>query len=282
MLLFSHQEQNRASVVKLIGSALVLALAFAANNAFTYGLAIFIVATLVTDLDFLEKLAALFWNRDKYWEYQLQKQTIADAEDKAAKEAAAILSEDQEAFDTTTAPTNEQSGGSTPSGRESTVGQKAPDMQPDSTNTVILQNPKFVNATTHYQLKRAMTGRILAFEAKVAEALVAPGGPLSEGVASSGFILKTPERDYQIDLIVQAGAMYYVAEIKYGVSPQLVKSGEMRAREVARIYESYLKDKGISNPIVMPMLIVSSRADCSRVGRGITVLRYDEYREAFV
>ena len=60
MLFFSYYEKNRASIVKLIGSALVLALAFAANNAFTYGLAIFIVATLVTDLDFLEKLAALF------------------------------------------------------------------------------------------------------------------------------------------------------------------------------------------------------------------------------
>lgn len=283
MLVFSHHEKDRNSVVKLIGSALVLALAFAANNAFTYGLAIFIVATLVTDLDFLEKLAALFWNRDKYWEYQLQKQTRADAEAKAAKEANAILAEGSDNDTDTSAPSSsEQDSVSPRKDEEPTDEQRGSHQQSEPASKVIFPNPKAVNPASHYQLSHAMTTRILAFEAKVAAALVAPGGPIADGVASSGFVLKARERSYEIDLIVQVGPIHYVAEIKYGSSPQQVKSGEMRAREVARIYESYLRDTGVKNPIVMPLLIVSSRADCSRVGREITVLRYDEYREAFV
>ena len=61
------------SAIKLLGSLMVLTLAFSSNNAGVYALAIFIVATLVTELDFLEKLAAIFWNREKYWEYRLKK-----------------------------------------------------------------------------------------------------------------------------------------------------------------------------------------------------------------
>ncbi len=52
--------RSQAISIKLLGSLMVLALAFAANNALVYSLAIFIVATLVTDLHFLEKIAALF------------------------------------------------------------------------------------------------------------------------------------------------------------------------------------------------------------------------------
>lgn len=75
------------SKVKLIGSGLVLSLAFAANNVWTYGLSIFIVATLVTELQFLEKLAAMFTNRDKYWDFLAQQATPEQSKQKAILEA---------------------------------------------------------------------------------------------------------------------------------------------------------------------------------------------------
>ncbi|MHB2138320.1 hypothetical protein ACX64L_10255 [Pseudomonas monsensis] len=76
-----------SSTVKLIGSGLVLSLAFAANNVWTYGLSIFIVATLVTELQFLEKLAAMFTNRDKYWDFLAQQSTPQQSKQKALLEA---------------------------------------------------------------------------------------------------------------------------------------------------------------------------------------------------
>ncbi|MBI6895646.1 hypothetical protein JET64_02360 [Pseudomonas putida] len=86
MILYSALHVDSAKV-KLIGSGLVLSLAFAANNVWTYGLSIFIVATLVTELQFLEKLAAMFTNRDKYWEYLAQQSTPQQAAQKAVLEA---------------------------------------------------------------------------------------------------------------------------------------------------------------------------------------------------
>ena len=49
-----------SSAVKLLGSQMVMSLAFAANDPLTYPLAIFLSATLMTNLNFLEYLAALF------------------------------------------------------------------------------------------------------------------------------------------------------------------------------------------------------------------------------
>jgi hypothetical protein len=55
--------------IKLIGSFFVLGICFAAQDGIVYGIGVFVVATLVTELQFLEKLAALVWNRKEYWEY---------------------------------------------------------------------------------------------------------------------------------------------------------------------------------------------------------------------
>lgn len=58
---------QQISSIKLIGSLMVLTLAFAANDSLTYPLAIFILATQMTNLDFLENLAALFTKDKEYW-----------------------------------------------------------------------------------------------------------------------------------------------------------------------------------------------------------------------
>lgn len=50
-------------------------------------LGIFIVATLVTELEFLEKLAAIFWNRKEYWEYLTKRASPAEVDRKLEREA---------------------------------------------------------------------------------------------------------------------------------------------------------------------------------------------------
>jgi hypothetical protein len=53
-----------------------------ANNAGVYALAVFIVATSITSLDFLEKLAAIFFKNDRYWQYRERSATYQDRIDK--------------------------------------------------------------------------------------------------------------------------------------------------------------------------------------------------------
>ena len=277
MLLFSCYEKNRASIVKLIGSALVLALAFAANNAVTYGLAIFIVATLVTDLDFLEKLAALFWNRDKYWEYQLKKQSPDEETAKAAKEADEIISANMASAEQAS-PDTGATEANNPIISLATAAPAPRNSEAKPRSSATKSNPYLRKAIKSMQ----MTNRILGFESQVARAITSKDGPLEGGVASTGFVLKGRDRDFHIDLIVKIPGVHYVAEIKYATAPQIIKSAEMRVREVAKVYESYLKEKGLLDVVVIPLLIVSHLADCSRISSGLSVLKFDEGLNAFV
>ena len=57
---------------KFLGVLFILSLAFAANNAFVYIISIIIIATLVTELQFLEMLIALIWNRPEYVKGRLE------------------------------------------------------------------------------------------------------------------------------------------------------------------------------------------------------------------
>ena len=65
-------DQREKYFPQIIGTLFIICIAFAANNTFIYALSIIIVATLVTELEFLEKLMALIWNRPEYWKYQIE------------------------------------------------------------------------------------------------------------------------------------------------------------------------------------------------------------------
>lgn len=58
---------QQVTSIKLLGSLMVIALAFAANDPVTYPMSIFILATLMTNLNFLQNLAALFTKDKEYW-----------------------------------------------------------------------------------------------------------------------------------------------------------------------------------------------------------------------
>jgi hypothetical protein len=60
-------------VFKIVGSIFILSLAFASNNWVVYLISIIIIATLVTELRFLELLVAMIWNRTEYFNYDLEK-----------------------------------------------------------------------------------------------------------------------------------------------------------------------------------------------------------------
>lgn len=87
LLLFPFFKQARSTAIKIFAGILVTGIGFAANNAFVYALTLFVVATLVTELEFLEKLAALAWGRKEYWKYLLNKAPPEVMEQKAREEA---------------------------------------------------------------------------------------------------------------------------------------------------------------------------------------------------
>ena len=94
--ILKKEEQELAT--KLIGVSFVVGLAFTANDVTIYGLAIFIVATIITKLDFLENLAAIFWKNDGYWKYRIAFSKASDEElrNKATNELVDIESSERQ------------------------------------------------------------------------------------------------------------------------------------------------------------------------------------------
>ncbi len=68
--------------IKVFASLVVIGISFAACNAFIYAISLFIVATLVTELEFLERLAAIAWGRKEYWPYAASRGSRSDVRKK--------------------------------------------------------------------------------------------------------------------------------------------------------------------------------------------------------
>lgn len=69
-----------------LGLVMLLLVSVLANNAVVYALAVIFVATLVTDLDFVQNIAAIFWNR----EWAIRKATREEIELKALRRSVEI------------------------------------------------------------------------------------------------------------------------------------------------------------------------------------------------
>ena len=85
--------------LKIAGAFLVASLAFISHNPGVYALAIFIVATFITNLDFLENLAAIFWKNKDFWDYRkatLEKANQSEKDEKLNDEDEVIDAEKTE------------------------------------------------------------------------------------------------------------------------------------------------------------------------------------------
>lgn len=80
--------ESRSHSVKLLAIFCVTSLAIFANNAWTYFVAIFVIATAITELDFLQNLAAIVRGNKEYFDYK--KETLSK-EDKISKVAQDVV-----------------------------------------------------------------------------------------------------------------------------------------------------------------------------------------------
>ncbi|MFC1490293.1 hypothetical protein ACFL6K_03695 [Candidatus Latescibacterota bacterium] len=100
----SLKETKKEHTLRLTGILFILALALFSNNWQCYFAAIFIVATAITQLDFLQNLAAIIRNSKGYFEYKYKKEflTQEEVEEKIEKDIEEIEKIEKEP---TTVPT---------------------------------------------------------------------------------------------------------------------------------------------------------------------------------
>ncbi|AZL68818.1 hypothetical protein [Pseudomonas oryziphila] len=243
MLIFSFIHRDIVSSTKLIGSALVLGMAFAANHVVTYGLSIFIVATLVTELHFLEKIAALFWNRDKYWEH-LQKQSPSAVEEKAEAEAL------------------EMQGESIPVGNAPSQGATLGEVGTGGKN----ETPVTSRSSTE---KSNLVERLLDTEDRVLLNLVQPGGYFEGGKLLRSYAVRYEGKYAQFDGIIKFADSHYVVEVKHGTNVSLANAAISKTKNLAGTYRKVLLMQGEEvsvRPVVLfPDTIEKQGIDTSKV-----------------
>ncbi|WP_341178429.1 hypothetical protein [Paenibacillus sp. FSL K6-1230] len=65
---------------------MVFILSLMANNTWVSAVSIFIIATIITKLEFLENLAALAWGRDKFWDFRVGHANPKEKDEKLKRE----------------------------------------------------------------------------------------------------------------------------------------------------------------------------------------------------
>jgi hypothetical protein len=231
--------RSHASAIKLLGSLMVLALAFGSNTGVVYALAIFIVATLVTELDFLEKLAAIFWNREKYWEYRLKNASPSEVAAKQEAEAQKEIATEE--------PTEE--AGDSP-------GKSTKPKTPTDRSQAV---------------QMAMD-----FEQAVLNALAAGRGPFAPvHINSRVKVIPSHGKPQIYDAIVEGPGIHYVIEVKYGKRPSTLIDAMAQLERSVPIYRNYLLERGITAQII-PIAIVPSDINGPDLFRDwLAVLKFD-------
>jgi hypothetical protein len=215
---------------------MVLAVAFAANQWAVYALSIFIVATLITELDFLEKLAAIFWNREKYWEYRIQKAAEAEVETKRQEEVQIELS-------------------------------PGPAAQPSRT----LTEPVPARPPVARIIQSAMS-----FEKFVLDAIRSGRAPFSPARTSSHVKISSDFGNGLIDAVVETPGVSFVIEIKHVRQLSGSTKILNQMHDLVLYYRSYLRERRVNDfvfpVLVVPDALEVPPALCER---GVLILKFN-------
>lgn len=237
----------------MTGSSLVMALAFAANQTAIYGVGMFIVATLVTELEFLEKIAAIFWRSEPYFKYRIATASPQDVQAKLDLD----IEEDVAAES------------------ETEVGEG----RTRALNKVD-RNGAPVRSSTVSATKIKMVAEAKGFEDAVAAAIASgkppfsfPGSLRRNTYVVADIPYRGVRREALIDVIYEGPSAHYVIEVKN--TTRILLNTFHLAVGLAETYRAYLQERK-DHTTVIPVLIISADARLPATHPlEVRVLRFD-------
>lgn len=252
---------EKGLTVKVIGTLLVLLIALSADNGFVFALSVFVIATLVTDLEFLEKLAAIAWNRKEYWDFKLKDASAAEVRQKLANNSELEVS----------AVPNE-------------VKEKGARNEPTESKSVRgeISNPSEGQGV--YSIRKAGVGKnisdALSFYEKARSAILELVLPVKiQEVIFEKTIIHSGRRRI-IDFVIITENEVVIFEAKN----LKTKSGLMRAvdqaRSIKNTFGPYLHVR-YKNRIIKLVIIVPSSIDVPDQINGAFILKFDADRSLF-
>ena len=238
---------------QLLGSILVVAICFSAHNTVVYTISVFVIATLVTELHFLEKIAALIWNRKEYWDYLSGSATKEEVKDKAESEVAAeILKENTDEPDDV---------------------EQVEDVESQPEGILETETEKI------YLSKNELVLNALQLEKNVFESL-RNQIPFSYDNLKSEVRITSGARKYLIDIVIETKNVHYLIEVKnYRKAASLIGAAR-QLDDYAEIYKGYLRERKV-NAAVQPLIVVPDSLNTQKSIRGVPIVSFNESTKEF-
>lgn len=236
--------------VKLLGSLFVMAISFSTDNPAVHVIAVFVIATLVTELEFLEKLAALIWNRKEYWDYKITTAGASDIKEKITREVEAEILEALEIDDVESIGVVENE----PEGLMEISQAVTKNIDKDD----VIKATLTTEAEILMEFRRQLRGKKITLELRI----------LSENSRSI------------IDAIVETPNVHYIVEAKSKKTKLILSKAVEQLDRYRKEYQQYLKERKIDVNIQTAILIPSSDDHLSEF-RGIPVIQYDKPTNSF-
>jgi hypothetical protein len=231
--------------IKLLGSLMVLSLSFGANHPIIYGFSIFIIAALITELHFIEKLGALVWRRKEHHQYLLQKATAEEVENKRKGE---LRIKEEEIKDEA----------------QPLYGQHEP--------WDVYNKPPDPN--------RLLKEEAHNFHVAVHRALQSGKGPFGTHELKEELTISDRFSQLTLDALLISHYHHYVIEIRYFRFRDDLKQALPEVEQMALAYRNYLIERHNRNNVT-PILIVPRHLNVPNVFLGTLILRYDLEADQF-
>ncbi|AXJ01442.1 hypothetical protein CYPRO_2194 [Cyclonatronum proteinivorum] len=244
---------DKKVITQLLGSILVVSLALAANLHVVYVVSVFVVATLVTEILFLEKLAALIWNRKEFWAYLSGNASNEEVKAKTEQEISAEIEKE------------ENTGADDVESIEDIVDPPAgiTDIE-DST----------------VRDKNQMVSTALNFEKSVLESLVKNKIPFPYKNIRKEVRLVSGSRSLIIDAIIETPTVHYLLEIKYITRPSILENAAHQINYHKEEYESYLSERNV-RVAIQPLILVPDDIIDLNFYKGIPIVKFNSIDTKF-
>ncbi|USI27891.1 nuclease-related domain-containing protein [Alteromonas macleodii] len=238
---------------QLLGSILVVAICFSAHNVIVYTISVFVIATLVTELHFLEKIAALIWNRKEYWDYLSGSATEDEVKGKAESEVAAeILNENIDEPDDVEQIEDVAS-------------------QPEGILEIEAEKPHFS--------KNELVLNALRLEKDVFESLKNKI-PFSYDSLKNEVRISSGARKHLIDIVIETKNVHYLIEVKNYRQASSLVDAVRQLDSYSEAYKGYLRERKIK-AAVQPLIVVPDSLNSPKSIRGVPIVSFNENTKEF-
>jgi len=276
---------------------MVLAMAFASNHWAVYALAIFITATLVTELEFLERLAAIFWGRDKYFEFLKGKATASEKETAIRAEAVKELVEESQTLYPPGQGGSAAIGGGQPGPQQeldvpapvaNAAPAPAPTTNPNSDPADSLSAAQKTHANfgrwsvppskaegIQDRLKELVSASKI-FEEKVKNALASKLKQPAKLTFDVALRRRAGGPRMLLDAVIETQFSVYVVEIRHSSRPSAVIDTASQLARFCEAYSEFLEHRGVTKPVVALGIFPSTESTWTLPNRDMVRIDFNE------